>query len=163
LSICSFTPPPQTYYPIVLLFSILTPAQGFLNYLVYIRPRFLAYRKANPEKNLFQVFQLAVAKTFRMTNRTTNIDSKTPGAMSNSGDAGASCVSGFDESKIEKTGSFDNKGSSGALPLEEEKEEEKESVIRQPDDDESYSSHFDGDDLGVEDAEDDIQQEESRR
>ncbi|KAL7532544.1 hypothetical protein ACHAWF_004175 [Thalassiosira exigua] len=44
----------RTYYPIILLMAILTPMQGFLNYTVYMRPRWISYRKKHPEWNVCQ-------------------------------------------------------------------------------------------------------------
>jgi hypothetical protein len=39
----------QTYFPIVLLAAIFLPFQGFLNFLVYIRPRYERFRDENPD------------------------------------------------------------------------------------------------------------------
>ena len=36
-------------YAMLLLMAIFTPMQGFLNFLVYMRPRWIAYRKKHPE------------------------------------------------------------------------------------------------------------------
>merc|ERR1719297_605458 len=43
-------------YAMILLASMFTPFQGFFNYFVYIRPRFLKHRKENPEWNIFISF-----------------------------------------------------------------------------------------------------------
>jgi hypothetical protein len=39
----------KTPYALLLLMAIFTPMQGFLNYLVYMRPRWINYRKRHPE------------------------------------------------------------------------------------------------------------------
>jgi hypothetical protein len=39
----------QTYYGLIVLHSFFDPLQGFLNYLVYQRPRFLRIRAADPD------------------------------------------------------------------------------------------------------------------
>ena len=56
----------KTYYPLILLWAscpwaICTPMQGFLNYLVYMRPRWMSYRKRHPEWGRC----MAVAMIFR--------------------------------------------------------------------------------------------------
>lgn len=38
----------KSYFPLILLFAITAPLQGGFNYVVYIRPRYLKYRKDNP-------------------------------------------------------------------------------------------------------------------
>lgn len=39
----------KTFFPLLILFVIFWPLQGFLNFLIYIRPRFLRWWKENPE------------------------------------------------------------------------------------------------------------------
>lgn len=41
----------KTYYPIILMMAIFTPLQGFFNFLVYSRPRWMRFRKSHPEWN----------------------------------------------------------------------------------------------------------------
>jgi hypothetical protein len=48
----------KTYYPLILLMAIFTPMQGFLNYLVYMRPRWISYRKRHPEWGRCKAFAM---------------------------------------------------------------------------------------------------------
>jgi hypothetical protein len=45
----------ELYYPLILLSSILSSMQGFSNAVVYLRPRWLRYRKKNPNLSRWQV------------------------------------------------------------------------------------------------------------
>jgi len=39
----------KSYFPLILLFAITTPLQGGFNFIVYIRPKYLKYRKEHPD------------------------------------------------------------------------------------------------------------------
>jgi len=53
----------QTYFPLVFLHAITKPMQGLLNYLVYIRPRFLKIREQNPELPFWKIGKMMIEKT----------------------------------------------------------------------------------------------------
>jgi len=42
----------ETPYPLILIVSICLPLQGASNYIVYIRPRYLQYKKDHPDQNI---------------------------------------------------------------------------------------------------------------
>jgi hypothetical protein len=50
----------ELYYPLVLLSSILSPLQGFSNAVIYLRPRWIRYRKRYPELSRWQSFLHAI-------------------------------------------------------------------------------------------------------
>ena len=47
----------ETNFGIVLLTAIFLPFQGFLNFLVYIRPRFERYREQHPDRSIWSVMR----------------------------------------------------------------------------------------------------------
>jgi len=51
----------KTHFPIILLMVIFFPLQGWWNFLIYLRPRYAAYRKKNPEWS----FASAIRQSFR--------------------------------------------------------------------------------------------------
>ena len=63
----------RTYYPLILLMAIFTPMQGFLNYLVYMRPRWLAYRKRHPEWGRCMAFAMILLGEFHKNTESTNV------------------------------------------------------------------------------------------
>mmetsp|Transcript_26122 Transcript_26122/g.52498 ORF Transcript_26122/g.52498 Transcript_26122/m.52498 type:complete len:493 (+) Transcript_26122:185-1663(+) len=60
----------KTYYPLILLMAITNPMQGLLNYLVYMRPRWLAYRKRHPEWGRCMAFAMIFRGEFHRTEST---------------------------------------------------------------------------------------------
>lgn len=60
----------RKYYSLLLLMAIFTPMQGFLNFLVYMRPRWLAYRKKHPEWGLCMAFAMIFRGEFPTTTET---------------------------------------------------------------------------------------------
>ena len=51
----------ETYFPLICFHAIFEPMQGLLNYLVYIRPRFLKLREQYPRAGPLQMLQMMVA------------------------------------------------------------------------------------------------------
>lgn len=60
----------RKYYALLLLMAIFTPMQGFLNFLVYIRPRWMAYRKKHPEWGLCMASAMVFRGEFHTTTYT---------------------------------------------------------------------------------------------
>lgn len=56
---------PVPYWAILGLAGMV-PLQGFLNFLVYIRPRVLRYQRENPDKTMIAAMKRAVQRTWRM-------------------------------------------------------------------------------------------------
>jgi len=48
----------KTYFPLIVCHAIFEPGQGFFNYLVYLRPRFLRYRERHPNATFFQIVRM---------------------------------------------------------------------------------------------------------
>eukprot|EP00984_Skeletonema_dohrnii_P015387 scaffold6634_cov78-Skeletonema_dohrnii-CCMP3373.AAC.1 len=63
----------KTYYPLILLMAITNPMQGILNYLVYMRPRWLAYRKRHPEWGWCMAFAMIFRGEFHKNTESTNV------------------------------------------------------------------------------------------
>lgn len=57
----------RKYYALLLLMAIFKPMQGFLKFLVNIRPRLLAYRKKHPELGLCMAFAMIFRSEFHST------------------------------------------------------------------------------------------------
>ena len=47
--------------------TLFYPAQGFFNFLIYIRPRYMRYRKKHPEWSLFTVAKETLLRAIRGT------------------------------------------------------------------------------------------------
>ena len=112
----------KTYYPIILLMAIFTPMQGFLNYLVYIRPRWLSYRKKHPDWNWFMAFAMIFRGEFRRSRRDSGVpESRKKGkyfsALSRSSDA-------VRKSSVSRRSSNNDVSVSVVPEAEEHKEEE---------------------------------------
>ena len=54
----------QTVFGLILVHSWFDPLQGFLNFMVYQRPRFNKYRKDSPNLNVLQCLRLSLRWTF---------------------------------------------------------------------------------------------------
>ena len=52
----------KTYFPVICIHALFEPSQGFLNYLVYLRPRYLNYHEKNPDVTKWQVIRLVFAR-----------------------------------------------------------------------------------------------------
>lgn len=52
-----------TFYPLVLLMAIFHPMQGFWNFFIYMRPRYLRYRKKHKDWSLSQVVWQSLRRT----------------------------------------------------------------------------------------------------
>jgi hypothetical protein len=85
----------QLYYPLVLLSSILSPLQGFSNTVIYLRPRWIRYRKRYPALSRWQSFLHAIglndpeessglSGSFRTLHRKLRGSNKRSGAASSS-------------------------------------------------------------------------------
>jgi len=51
------------------LSGFFAPLQGFINFIIYIRPRLLEYRRANENASCFYIFYKAIAKTICCCNQ----------------------------------------------------------------------------------------------
>jgi hypothetical protein len=89
----------QLYYPLVLLSSILSPLQGFFNLVIYLRPRWMRYRKRHPELSRWQIFLHAIGMNDSEKSRGflsgsfRTLQRKLRGSNKNSGDATSSDLS----------------------------------------------------------------------
>ena len=45
----------KTYYPLLVLMAIFFPLQGFFNAIIYLRPRYLKHKSANPNRSFFAI------------------------------------------------------------------------------------------------------------
>lgn len=52
----------KNYFPIQFLDTFLIPLQGFLNFVIYIRPRYLKLRRENEEDGFWKTFKTAVVE-----------------------------------------------------------------------------------------------------
>jgi len=50
----------KNYFPIQFLDTFLIPLQGFLNFLIYIRPRYIAYRRQNKDDGFWKALKTVV-------------------------------------------------------------------------------------------------------
>mmetsp|Transcript_12561 Transcript_12561/g.29115 ORF Transcript_12561/g.29115 Transcript_12561/m.29115 type:complete len:286 (-) Transcript_12561:545-1402(-) len=53
----------QTYFALVFLHAVFKPMQGLLNYLVYIRPRYIKILTANPSEPFWKIWWLMIKRT----------------------------------------------------------------------------------------------------
>lgn len=113
----------KTYYPIILLMAIFTPMQGFLNYLVYMRPRWISYRKKHPEWGRCMAFAMLFRGELH-SSRDTVTEHSTVGATTKRGkyfSAISQHKSALRRSSISRRSSNDI---SASVVSEEHKEEE---------------------------------------
>jgi hypothetical protein len=52
----------KTHFWMLLFHTIFEPAQGFLNYIVYVRPRYITYREKNPKASVWHVLISVVTR-----------------------------------------------------------------------------------------------------
>lgn len=45
----------KTYYPLLVLMAIFFPLQGFFNAIIYLRPRYLKHKQANPNRSFLSI------------------------------------------------------------------------------------------------------------
>ena len=45
----------KTYYPLLVLMAIFFPLQGFFNAIIYLRPRYLKHKSANPDRSFLAI------------------------------------------------------------------------------------------------------------
>jgi hypothetical protein len=63
----------KTYFPMLLLHTIFDPAQGFFNYIVYIRPRYLSFRDRHPDTGFWETMKLLMTRQDEKGGRRGNI------------------------------------------------------------------------------------------
>ena len=52
----------KNYFPIQFLDTFFVPLQGFLNMIIYIRPRYSKLRRENEENGFWKTFMVAVTE-----------------------------------------------------------------------------------------------------
>jgi len=121
------------YYWILVLLAITLPMQGFLNWIVYIRPRFLRYREKHDQWSFGYALMRALAKPFGCFPKSQDEDhaprkkgllSSTKTTMTRNDSS--SCINTSTTLPGAET-TFTKSGASQMIPEEEKEEEEEES------------------------------------
>lgn len=59
----------QSHFLVIFFLALLLPAQGFLNFLVYMRPRYIKYKKTHPRADRFTILTRVLGTCCRKCSR----------------------------------------------------------------------------------------------